>query len=87
MKLTASEREDFSDLMALPAFKYVLVLLDETVEKIERELLSVPITGKQEDAMLSLWSKRMEAQGAVSLRNALKKQLSDLRITKEGENK
>lgn len=87
MKLSASEREDFSDLMDLPSFKHVLVLLDETVERINQEVLSVPISGKQEEAMLCLWGKRKEAEGAVSLRNALRKQLSELRIAKEGTNK
>jgi hypothetical protein len=83
--LTPEDLEDLQFLVNHRAFKHVLGMIDETVGRIEQEVVTFPISGTPNEAMLTLNNKRHQAIGAASLRNALKTKISELRYSKEGE--
>lgn len=87
MQLSTEDREEMMWLLTHRSFKHVLGLIDEVVSRIEQEVISFPVTGNPQDAMLALNNKRHQAIGAMALKNALKSRISELKYSKEGDSK
>ncbi len=85
MKFSSEDYEDLEWIINHRGFKHVLALIDETVDKIQQDVVTSPLTGSAQDAMLALFAKRNEAQGALSLRNSLKKKFIELKYAREGK--
>ena len=79
MNISFEDSEDLRIILSRPAFKLVLATLDEIVDRIEKEVISFPLSGSPNEAMLGLNNKRHQAQGAISLRNAFKSKIEELK--------
>lgn len=81
-KLNEEQREDLESITRHRGMPIVLAIIDDIVEKVRNEVLSVPLPSDPEKASLVLFSKRAAAEGAVSLRSAL---VARLNKVKEGQ--
>lgn len=70
MKLTEEQLENLEACIRHPGFPHVLNMIDDIVETVKGNILSVPLDKDPEKAALSLYAERMKADGAVALRNA-----------------
>lgn len=52
-------------------FPFVMEMIDQIVARIGGEVMSVPLPPDPDKAALALYAKRMQAEGAMALRNAL----------------
>jgi hypothetical protein len=64
----------------MPVF---LRLIDEIVAKIGSEVMTVPLPTDPEKASLALYAKRMQAEGAAALRNALQSKIQVVKSREE----
>lgn len=76
--------EDKQEMLEAVASHYgmpaLMSLVDEIVERIGREVMTVPLPQSDpEKAALALYSKRMQAEGATALRNALHNKVQALK--------
>jgi len=81
-RLNFEQLEDIEALTRHRGLPILLAIVDDIVEKLRNEVLSVPLPADPEKASLVLYSKRASAEGAVSLRTALVARLMKL---KEGQ--
>lgn len=81
-KLSVEGREDLLAVIGHRGINHVIGMIDEIVERIRNEMLSLPLPMEAERASLALYSKRCQADGAMYLATALKKKMYDLK--KEG---
>jgi hypothetical protein len=85
--MTPDEREERDWLMTHRGFKHVTALLDEIVDRIEKEVISYPTTGSAQDAMLNLNNKRHQAIGARAVINSLKARISEIKYVMKEEDR
>lgn len=82
MKKSAEENRDeaLSAIVNHYGLPHFMELVDVIVDRIAKEVMSVPLPqGDPERAALALYSKRMQAEGAQALRNALVGKVSALK--------
>ncbi len=78
--------EDYEALISVArhhGMPHFMALIDQIVTKIEQEVLSVPLQLDPDKASYALYAKRMQAEGAGALRNALKVKISELKSKME----
>lgn len=80
--LTEEQLDDLKSFARSDVFRTVLSLINDTVETIKGNVLSVPLDKDPEKAALALLQERMKLEGAVALRNAFAKKVEDLRSAK-----
>lgn len=69
--MTLEEKEDLEVCLKHPGFKQVIKLIDDRLELIKGNLLSVPLDKDPAKAQLQLYVERMKYEGAVALKSAL----------------
>lgn len=70
--LSPEQLESFIAVVKHPGFKAVLMLGDFVVESLRDEVLTTPISNDPQASAMSIYSKRLQADGASKLISALK---------------
>jgi hypothetical protein len=73
--MTLDDLEDIKVVLSLPGFKLILKELDDIVNNIQGNLLSVPLDKDPAKAQLQLYVERMKFEGANATRLALAQRL------------
>lgn len=81
-KFTEEQLDDLRSFVRTNNCKHVMDMLDDIVETIKGNVLSVPLDKDPEKAALSLYAERMKLEGAVAIRNAFIQKVQGLRSAK-----
>lgn len=73
--MTLEDLEDVKSVMQMPGFKIILKELDDIVNNIQGNVLSVPLDKDPAKAQLNLYVERMKFEGANATRLALLQKL------------
>lgn len=79
MKLTEDQLELLRSFASSDASRLAVGMLDDIVNTIKGNLLSVPLDKDPEKAALVLYAERMKLEGAVAIRNAFTAKVEELR--------
>jgi len=79
------EKEALVEVLRHNGMTHVFNIIEEIVQRMQRELVTVPIPEDAEKAAFVVLGKRLAVQGAVSLQNALFTQLNNIRYSDEEE--
>jgi len=82
MTLTTEQEESLEEVLGHYGFPVVLELMEEILERIKREVISVPMSSDHKAASYALFAKRMQAEGAQALRNSFLNKLSAIKLNK-----
>lgn len=77
--LTPEDVDDLKVLLSMPGFKHFLGLLDDRIETIKGNVLSVSLDKDPAKAQLQLYVERMKYEGAVAVRTALLEQVKAIK--------
>lgn len=70
-QLTDDQIEDLKEVVTHHGFQHVMSMIDDIVENIRGNVLSVPLDKDPEKAKTQLLIERMKLEGAVAVRNVL----------------
>ncbi len=79
MKLTEEQVDSLRSFAHSDASRLAIAMLDDIVNVIKGNVLSVPLDKDPEKAALSLYAERMKLEGAVAIRNAFTAKVEELR--------
>lgn len=79
MKLTEDQLDLLRAFVSSDASRLAIEMLDDIVNTIKGNVLSVPLDKDPEKAALALYAERMKLEGAVAIRNAFTAKVEDLR--------
>lgn len=82
--MTPEQQEALEAVCRHHGMPLFLKLIDEIVNRMGAEVLTIPLSTDPEKASLALYAKRMEVQGASALRNALQTKIQVVK-SREGE--
>jgi hypothetical protein len=82
MKLNEEELEELQAFATSTRRVLVQRIIDDIVDNIKGNVLSVPLDKDPEKAALSLYAERMKLEGAVALKNAFIVKIQELRSKK-----
>lgn len=83
-KLTMEQKEDLLMLLQHRGMPLFMGLIDDILERMRNEMLTVPLPSDPEKASLTLYAKRCSVEGAAALRAALSAKVLKIKQT-EGE--
>lgn len=79
MKLTEDQLDMLKSFASSDASRLALGMMDDIVNTIKGNVLSVPLDKDPEKAALALYAERMKLEGAVAIRNAFATKVEELR--------
>lgn len=77
--MTIEEIEDIKSVMTMPGFKLIMKELDVIVDRIQGNILSVPLDKDPATAQLQLYIERMKYEGANATRLAFQQKLKAIK--------
>lgn len=87
-KLTEEEQEDLLAILHHRGIKHLLSMLDDSVELMRNDILTVPLPSDPQSAAIAVYGKRLMADGAVALKTALNSKINAIMLAyKEGQKK
>lgn len=84
-KLNEEEVDDLLAVIKHRGIKHVLSMVDEIVELMRNEVLTVPVPKNPQEAAITVYAKRCSAEGAMALRLALQTRINNLKYQIERE--
>lgn len=82
-KLDLENREELVAVLRHRGMVHVLGMIDEIVNRMREEVLSIPLPQDAEKAAIVLYAKRCSAEGAMALKNALQSKIQKVRYYNE----
>ena len=70
-KLSEDAREDLQNLARHSGMRHFLTMIDEIVDRMRNEIITLPLPMEPDKAGTALYAKRMQVEGAVALKNNL----------------
>lgn len=83
-RLGPDEMDDLASVVRQRGMDHLMGIMDEVLERMKGELISIPLPADPEKASLALYAKRMEAAGAQALKIAFQSRIQRIKYNQEG---
>lgn len=83
-KLDAEKQEELLAVITHRGFAIFLKMMDESIESMRNDVLTVPLPSDPQSAAIAVYAKRCQAEGGMGIKRALETRLKRI-ITKAQE--